>query len=51
MTEAPSAKSRVSVEIPRAPRPKHFSVNLSDNPNRNEINNLLLLLKGKDNMV
>lgn len=51
MTEAPSSKSRVSVEIPKIPRPKHFKVDLSDNPNRNEINNLLQFLKGKDKMV
>lgn len=51
MTDAPSSKSRVTVEIPKVPRPKQFSVKLSDNPNRNEISNLLFLLKGKDNLV
>lgn len=47
-----TSKSRPKlIEMPHLPRPKHFSVKLSDNPNRVQLNNMLIQLKSKDEMV
>jgi len=34
--------------MPEIPRPKHYSVRVSETPNRVELNNMLELLKSKD---
>ena len=36
------------VEMPEMPRPKHYSVRISQTPNRTELSNMLELLKSRD---
>jgi hypothetical protein len=47
-----SVKSAISkTEIPKVAHPKHFSVKVSEKPNRNELTNILMQLKSKDSLI
>jgi hypothetical protein len=53
VTESQSAgtESRTKEGVPRVPRPKHFSVEISQSAGRGEITTVLLQLKGRDEQM
>lgn len=44
-------QQRPKIEMPILPRPKHFSVRISEAPNRVEVENMLMLLKSRDKQL